>query len=154
MTRAKPKPKRQNARRSDSTPVEVIAAALVEADAAEDADVARRYGVAAGTIHTWRTRVATDDELEQLVMKARRKRAATWRDEAAETLIVLTREMRRRVAEGVPLDFPLIAGVTKVGAICVESSALLGDEPDDPPPAPPPAPLPPPKGTPVPEVHH
>lgn len=155
--RTKVKPKRVRARRVDSTPAAVIAAALAESDRQPDADVAKRYGVAAGTIHTWRTRLGTDDELAKLVALERRRLATEWRDEAGLTLIALSREIRKRIGENKSLDFALIGAVKIYGAVCVEASALLGDDPDAEPAATPPPP-PPPSHDDAPnastEVHH
>lgn len=138
------KKKRQRARRADSTPASVIAAALAESDRQSDTVVAKRYGVAPGTIHTWRTRVPTDPELEKLVLEARRKLTPpAWRDAAALALIRLSDETRRRLDAGEPLDLSLVAASKTYGAICVEAGALLGGDPEgEPLPAPPPPPAP------------
>lgn len=150
-------PKRVRSRRVDSTPAAVIAAALAEADRQPDGDVAKRYGVAAGTIHTWRTRLARDPDLVKLVAVERRNLANAWRDEAGLTLIALSREVRQRLTDKAKLDFALIGAVKIYGAVCVEASALLGEDPDADQPAVPPAPPPPghvdaPPS--APEVHH
>lgn len=151
--KAKVKPSRTRSRRSDSTPAAVIAAALAEADRQPDADVAKRYGVHPNTLRTWRIRLASDLELLKLVAVERRKLATEWRDEAGLTLIALSREVRKRIGAGASLDFALIGAVKIYGAMCVEASALLGEDPDADPPAPstPPTPVdaPPPSA----EVH-
>jgi len=110
-----------------TTPKAVIARALAEADREKDAAIAKRYGVKAATIRTWRRRAADDPDLAALVDVARRRAVEQWRPEAAATMISLLTEMRRLVRAGRPIPFELIGAVKVVGALNIEAGALLGE---------------------------
>ena len=121
------KKKTRRKRTDPKLPLEVIAAAVADADCEQVAIVAKRYGVNRTTIHAWRKRGATDPKLRKLISKKRLEALKEWRTEAAATAISIAREVRRRVSEGEDVPFSLIAAAKVYGAMNVEAGALLLD---------------------------
>lgn len=113
-------------RRRDATPLATIARALADADREPASAVAKRFGVSTSTLRTWRHRATKEPELGELLEQARRRALDTWRAEVAMTFGVVLAEIRRRVAAQEELPIALIGLTKSLGAVCVESEALLG----------------------------
>ncbi len=106
---------------------------LVEADFANDDEVAERWGITSRTIRNYRSRLETDKELSMLFQLKKQMFCRSWVDDASETIKVGATRLKQliRVAstEEDAKVIHAIAGACKImGELNIAYTALT-DEP-------------------------